>query len=704
MEQLFLEIVNRGLTASVLVLAVLMVRFIFQRAPKRFRCVLWALAAFRLLCPFSVESVFSLVPERGELWQTEEEETDVPIRKEPVIWETSEGAATVTGSEIVADNIPRQENSSITIWNETLQLAGTYVWLAGMAVMGLYGVFSYLKVKKQVKVSLHDKENIYYCDAIETPFAFGMFRAKIYLPSGLEAAATKYVIRHEKEHLRCRDQWWKTLGFIILAAYWFHPMLWVAYVLFCKDIEYACDERVIKELDEVNRKEYVTALLNCSIGKKVILFCPTAFGETSVKGRIRSVLSYKKATLPVICCAVALVALMVVAFLTDPVSKESQDALLAGLKYSTFSVNDSLTDMRVYCFSNNPVLERVAFLSGTESLDSPEKVVSMEKWDGEYWRVLSEGSWQETVTATENGNTVKVDLTKEWEQYGEGLYRIVWNAASPEAESQYYAKEIRLIDYDHIEKRSTLGTILSEEDEVTNVTILKNADILSMAEQGKDALLEFLMNMECVALQNSSVALGGSSNYTICMVFLSEDVTLKIRGKSGKTLDGREYSAVCTCTGMDKEILLYSEDGTWLEFLQKQMEWASPTPAPGLDDELPPRTMIDGDIVSLSGKFTPIISLFQEKIEQAKYCGIIRRISTGYPTEELESNSFQDGCKAYHYQDEFMETYIIVNPEGTKCFFAKGWTKYRWGETQLIKVEDREVNIFPTPIPTEALQ
>ena len=710
MEQLFLEIVNRGLTASILVLAVLMVRFIFQRAPKRFRCVLWALVGFRLLCPFSVESVFSLVPNVETVVQAVEETAqEQAVVSENILSVVQESQDYITVPETVV--IPEMKaNSQVshsaeqplikTSGSVSLQTVGICVWLAGMAAMGLYGVFSYLKVKKQVKISLHDKENIYYCDTIETPFAFGMFPAKIYLPSGLNEVTAEYVVRHEKEHLRCKDQWWKLLGFLLLAVYWFHPLIWVAYILFCKDIEYACDKRVVKELNVDERKAYATALLDCSIGKKVLLFCPTAFGETSVKGRIRSALSYRKATLPIVLCAVALVALLVVAFLTDPVKK--QEDMFTDLKTSTFSAKEGLNDMRVYCYSDNPVLERVVFLGDTESMDSPEQLVSMEKWDGEYWRVLSEGSWKEAVTATPNGNTVRVDLTKEWERYGEGLYRLVWNAASSDAEPCYYAKEIRLIDYAHIEDRATLGSLLTVEGEVTNVTIMKNADSVSLAEQSRKELLEFLNNMECVALRDMSATLGGNSNDSLCMIQFSEDITLKIKGSSGKTLDGREYSAICSWSGMGEELLLYSKEGSWLEFLQKQLSLVSPTPALGILCDLPPRTMIDGDIVQLRGRFTPIISIFQEKIEQAEYCGVIRNISgSKYPTEELESNSFQDGCKAYHYQDEFMETYIIVDPEGTKCFFADGWTKYQWGETQLIKVEEQEVNIFPTPVPKE---
>ena len=628
MEQLFVEIVNRGLTASLLVLVILLIRLVFRSAPKRFWCVLWALVGFRLLCPVSLESAFSLMPDMDVLWQDageghavnkerEAEGTSVNLPLYPenfVIGNevigpgkiakenlTSFGGGGVRDSRVnsVADqkeqdflqnSITDQDVSKMPDprnWQNKRQTVAVCLWLTGLTAMLIYGVRSYFKVKQQVKVSLpmekqcsevsgsqrtvfgriKDGERIYYCDSIETPFAFGMFRPGIYLPSGLDASTVEYVICHEEEHLKCKDQWWKGLGFLLLAMYWFHPLLWVAYLLFCRELEYACDERVIQGMEEEQRKNYAEALLNCSIGKRAILFCPTAFGETSVKGRIKSVLAYKKATVPVVLCTLVLALVVAVVFLTDPRNESAKmNAALKQLECSTMSIDDSRTNPKLCCFSDNPVLERVALWAGTERADAPEQLVALERWDGTNWRVLSEGNWQEASYAIKNGNMWKVDLTKEWQQYGEGLYRIVWNAASPEAEPCYYATELRIIDIAHIEDRDTVEEIfLENSNNIIDISMLTSSQILPTAEQGEKVMSDYILGMECIGLQESSFSFGSNTNDSMCVLYLSCGETLRIRSRRGKTLDGQEYSAICTYSGLDREILLYGGEKTFLE-------------------------------------------------------------------------------------------------------------------------------------------
>lgn len=369
MEGLFTIILERGMTASLLVLAVVLLRLVCKKMPKWFRLVLWGLVAFRLVCPFSFESAFSLVPDVSGISDALEEQV---MQKEESVLQSKEenpadtGNVTVdatngqagditnntvqnttqnisqdtTGADSAQDSSadsgaenPSADMTSVSttvppvieptapeqtpLWQQIQQNPLPYFWLAGILLMALYGVVSYLKVKHQVMVSWNAKENIFYCDDIDTPFVFGLVKPGIYLPSGIEEATAEQVLRHEKEHLRRGDQWWKLLGFCLLAVYWFHPVLWVAYLLFCKDIEFACDERVIKGLEENDRREYAQALLQCSIGRRVVLFCPTAFGENSVKGRIRSVMTYKKATIPVLVAAVLLLVVVGAVFLTD---------------------------------------------------------------------------------------------------------------------------------------------------------------------------------------------------------------------------------------------------------------------------------------------------------------------------------------------------------------------------------------------------
>lgn len=356
MEQFFMEIVNRGLSASFLALVVVLLRMCFKRMPKWVRLVLWGFVAVRLLCPVSLETSFSLMPDVNQISQTvgesitkEESEIENSYVPEEEIPSAVNGKDTVTdyanetnpdrkpdyessfaGNNSAAEVTDTQISSPVTDVEEPLE-DGTEapvetkkewsllptIWLAGLFLMAFYGVVSYLKVRRQVRVSINVKENIYYCDDIATPFVFGLFKPCIYLPSGLEEATAEYVLRHEKEHLRRGDQWWKLFGFALLTVYWFHPLLWMSYILFCKDIEFACDERVIKELGEETRREYAQALLSCSIGKRIVLLCPTAFGENGVKSRIRSVMTYKKATIPVVIGAAVISLLVAAVFLTD---------------------------------------------------------------------------------------------------------------------------------------------------------------------------------------------------------------------------------------------------------------------------------------------------------------------------------------------------------------------------------------------------
>lgn len=367
MEQFFMEIVNRGLAASLLVLVVVLLRVCFKRMPKWVRPVLWGFVAFRMLCPVSLETTFSLMPDVAKFFRQVEgyaqwaepeasllpvpatEDFSVQSEKGSVITEpvdTTVGDVMDTtveklpgnvydklpyeGSSPVENNMNNTSNAvpdstpSTPIINmeevpkqQTTWSLAVIVWLVGMLLMAFYGVVSYVKVKRQVRVSVNTQENIYYCDDIDTPFVFGLFRPGIYLPSGMEEETMEYVLRHEREHLRRGDQWWKLFGFSLLAVYWFHPLLWVAYVLFCKDVEFACDERVIKEFGEDTRREYARALLSCSIGKRVVLLCPTVFGENGVKGRIRSVMTYKKATIPILVGTLVVCLVTGTVFLTD---------------------------------------------------------------------------------------------------------------------------------------------------------------------------------------------------------------------------------------------------------------------------------------------------------------------------------------------------------------------------------------------------
>lgn len=315
MENVFLHLVNMSITAGWIALAVMILRLILKKAPKWITVLLWGLVGLRLILPVSIESVLSLIPS-AETIPPEIVYSDTPQIHSGI--STFNQAVNPIISESLA---PSSELTSINPVQVLLAVA-TVVWLAGLAGMLIYTLVSYLRLRHKVKVSMSIERNTYICDDINTPFILGIIKPKIYLPSNLTNAEQEYVLRHEKAHIRRKDHLIKPLGFLLLSVYWFNPLLWVAYVLLCRDIELACDEKVIKDMGVESRKEYSTALLNCSVPRRMISACPLAFGEVSVKQRIKSVLNYKKPAFWISIVAIVLCIALSVGFLTNPVDSD----------------------------------------------------------------------------------------------------------------------------------------------------------------------------------------------------------------------------------------------------------------------------------------------------------------------------------------------------------------------------------------------
>ena len=311
MAAVFLKLLNLSISASWLVLAVLVLRLISKRSPKWVNVLLWGIVALRLVLPFSIESALSLIP-------SAETVSPAAVQFDP--------APTITSGVSVIDNavnpslsehfaaVPTASVNPLYVWTE---IAG-WVWLIGLGAMLLYALVSYLRLLRRVSVSLCVRENIYLCDAISSPFILGVVKPRIYLPSGLDEVQRQNVLSHERAHLARRDHWWKPLGFALLAVYWFNPVLWLAYTLLCRDIELACDERVIRTMDESAVKTYSTVLLACSMPRKAVITCPLAFGEVGVKERVRNALHYKKPAFWVVAASVTVCVVVAVCFLTDP--------------------------------------------------------------------------------------------------------------------------------------------------------------------------------------------------------------------------------------------------------------------------------------------------------------------------------------------------------------------------------------------------
>lgn len=310
MTDIFLGFLNRSLAAGILILAVVLVRLVFKKAPRWLLCALWALAAVRLVCPVSIESVLSLIP------SAEPVQPEIIVSAQPAITSGIPAVDAIVNPPLAAafTPSPAQSANPLQIWT----FLAACVWLAGIAALLLYAAVSALRLRLRVRTAVRLEGKVYQSEFVSSPFILGVIRPRIYLPFGLEAGAQAMVLAHERAHLRRGDQLWKPLGYLILTAYWFNPLCWLAYILFCRDIEAACDEKVVRELGEGCKAAYSRALLACSAPKKLITACPLAFGETGVKARIRSVLNYKKPAFWLVLAAVLASVAVAVCFLTDP--------------------------------------------------------------------------------------------------------------------------------------------------------------------------------------------------------------------------------------------------------------------------------------------------------------------------------------------------------------------------------------------------
>lgn len=317
MSEFFLQIINMSISASYIVLAVLLLRPLLRRAPKWINGILWGIVAVRLICPFSVESMLSLIP------SAEVVSPDIMMDQTPSI---NSGIPIVNavvnpmiGSSFAPD--PTTSANPLQLWIPMLAL----IWLVGVLALLVYMTVSYLRLSRRVGDAVRLRENIYQSGAIASPFVLGLIKPRIYLPLGLSERDTEHVLAHERAHIRRRDYLWKPLGFLLLALHWFNPLMWLGYVLLCRDIELACDQKVIRSLGRDARADYSQALLGCSVKRHTIAACPLAFGEVGVKTRVKSVLNYKKPAFWIIVAALIVCIAVAVCFLTNPKNERQDD-------------------------------------------------------------------------------------------------------------------------------------------------------------------------------------------------------------------------------------------------------------------------------------------------------------------------------------------------------------------------------------------
>ena len=311
MKELFAQILNISISAGILIVVCVLVRLIFRKMPKSVRCLMWILVAVRLAIPFNIESPFSLQPAREYVTISSGEEDSVEVNE---FEKTADATDKESGKEIVTlkDDIKNDVN------NFDFMYAFSIIWIIGVAAVLIYAVAAYIRLRQTVGDAVLLKNNIYQSERVGTAFILGIFSPKIYVPYGLNEIELFMTLNHERAHLARRDHLLKPLGFIITAVYWFNPLVWLAYILLCKDIELACDEKVIKKIGYDKKKDYSQTLLNLSIPRKYISACPVAFGEGGINERIKNVLKMKKSKKIVITAAVALCAILAVCFLTYP--------------------------------------------------------------------------------------------------------------------------------------------------------------------------------------------------------------------------------------------------------------------------------------------------------------------------------------------------------------------------------------------------
>lgn len=417
MGEVLVKLLNMSIAASWLILAVCLLRVLMKRAPRWIICALWGLVAIRLICPVAIESEISLIPSIEPIQIEQAQSVVIPSGtsgKDASIGTTDgqqalnvtipqgQSGNTFSKSEIRADGAKQ----TFTEWD----VAGS-VWLIGAGVILAIALIHFIKLKRSLREAVPLRENIWICDAVTSPFILGIGKPRIYLSSSMDEAQMESVIAHENAHIRRFDPLWKLLGYLLLAVYWFNPLSWLAYHFLCKDIELACDEKVVRTLPLQKRQEYCQALLACSTQKHMRLSYPLAFGEVGVKDRVKNVLHYRKPQLWVILVAVVVCAVVCVCFLTNPKEQPKESTEGYNLEDASEAVQ------REYEATKQAITEQEQKVSGKYT-DDELKLLA-----GFYYRIHSGNDYQPSVidVDSENGDSVLLHLYDNMEDHSTTL-------------------------------------------------------------------------------------------------------------------------------------------------------------------------------------------------------------------------------------------------------------------------------------------
>ncbi len=432
MTELFLKIVNMSISASWLILALPVLRLVLKKAPKWVFVLLWGFVAVRLLCPFGIESVLSLIP------STETISPGIMLDRTP---EISTGVAPLDRvvNPVISEAFAPEPIVSANPLQILIPVAAN-LWLLGVLVMALYTAVSWRQLRRRVDTAIRYRDNIFQSESVDSPFVLGIYKPKIYLPFAMDAQDMEQVIAHEQAHIRRKDHWWKPLGFLLLTLHWFNPLAWLAYVLFCRDMELACDEKVIRDMGGEQRADYTQALVACSVNRRGVAACPLAFGEVGVKARVKSVLHYKKPARWGIALALAVCIVVALCFLTDPAAVDERLAVFLDCQIAEHHQTDQ-TGGRASCV-NWKVL-------GTKKRGAEISVYM--------WVLYEEYSLQSNELYVETGSYIPTVITAKredgayqpveyWEPRDGGYYvgdirgKFPWYLQSAALDSQRYIK------------------------------------------------------------------------------------------------------------------------------------------------------------------------------------------------------------------------------------------------------------------------
>lgn len=416
MSELFLKIVNMSISASWVVVAVLALRFCLKKAPKWVNVLLWGIVAARMVFPFSIESVLSLIPSAETISPT------IMMEQSPSV-QTGVPALNHVINPVISGSFtpaPGASANPLQIWIPVL--AG--IWLFGIAALFLYSAVSYCRLRRKVCEAVILRDNIYQSENVCSPFVLGIIRPKIYLPYHMDSREVGHVIAHEQTHIRRKDHWWKPLGFLLLTIHWFNPLMWLSYVLLCRDIELACDEKVIGKMGNAQRADYTQALVACSVDRRLIAACPLAFGEIGVKERVKSVMNYKKPAFWIVLASVIVCAVIAVCFLTNPIGFQfdvSANTIVSANHFDMRNADDPVS-IEMTPAQISELNSRLAGVKNCKRSDkyaglTPGYQISAQMQDGSYIRISGYSLSDNTMVDIEQNGKRYAVSDREFQEY-----------------------------------------------------------------------------------------------------------------------------------------------------------------------------------------------------------------------------------------------------------------------------------------------